>query len=67
MAYNPNVKSERKDPFEASKESKIAPGTPIILVKMNKKEYIQKVKLKDLIILIKVNQEQVNKILMMRN
>jgi len=26
MAYNPNVKSERKDPFEASKESKIAPG-----------------------------------------
>ena len=40
MAYNPNVKSERKDPFEASKESKIAPGTPIILVKMNKKEYI---------------------------
>ena len=40
MGYNPNVKSERKDPFEASKESNIAPGTSIKLVKMNKKEYI---------------------------
>ena len=38
MAYNSNVKSERKDPFEASKESKIVPGAGAYNISKNEKK-----------------------------
>ena len=38
MAYNSNVKSERKDPFEASKESKIVPGAGAYNISKNEQK-----------------------------
>ena len=38
MAYNSNVKSERKDPFEASKESKIVPGAGVYNISKNEQK-----------------------------
>ena len=38
MAYNSNVKSERKDPFEASKESKIVPGAGAYNINKNEQK-----------------------------